>query len=211
MLLLLQPLKSALRVLQTECNIIQHRLHLLLLQEPHHVPEHAARSKIDATKDTKLPQRAHHVRDLLSTTGAANHPSDCDQTVKPDCAQGLGHGGSTYHVHDVVNTSPFWCEAPCQLAPVRMLPVVDDMAGAEGEQPVSLRVRACYRDDIGSCSYCRAATLTPPVPWIRTQSPSLTSLPGMPISAFQAVSPEHVSVAASTNLMCFGIGTRALW
>lgn len=58
---------------------------------------------------------------------------------------------------------------------------------------------------------CIAATLTPPVPWIRSQSPSLISLPLSPINAFQAVMPLQDKVAASSKLMASPILARQLW
>lgn len=154
MLLLLQSLKSRLRIFQAEGNIIQRRANLLLLQEPHHVSEHAARSEIDPTKEAEFPQRAHHVWDLLSAARAPDHAGDGDQTVKSDGTQGLGHCRGAHHIDDVVNATPLWREAPGQLAPFRMLPVVDNVLGAEGDQLLCLCVGARYRDDVGSRCYC---------------------------------------------------------
>lgn len=58
---------------------------------------------------------------------------------------------------------------------------------------------------------CNAATLTPPLPCTSTVSPFPSfPRPGStaPKSAFHAVSPEHVSVAASRNPSVAGIFTR---
>lgn len=55
---------------------------------------------------------------------------------------------------------------------------------------------------------CKAATLTPPLPCTKTQSPFFVSLPFKPIQAFHAVKPEQVSVAACSKLKVFGARTR---
>lgn len=154
MALLLEPLESALDILQAENDIIQRRPHLLLLQKLHHVFEHAARSKIYAPKDTKLPQRAHHVWCLLPTAQTSNHSSNCDQAMKPECTQRLGHCRGAHYVDNVVDSAPFWCKCSGQLAPVRILPVVDNVTSTEGEEPVCFFVRASYRDNMGASCNC---------------------------------------------------------
>lgn len=151
MLLFLQPLKSSLCILQAEGNVIQCRPDLFLLQKLHHILEHTASSKIDAPEDAEFPQRAHHVWDLPAGAGASDHPSDCDQAVKPDGAQRLGHRRGPDHVDNVVDAAPLGREASGQFAPVRVLSVIDNMLGTEGKQPVCFCVRARYGDNVGAC------------------------------------------------------------
>lgn len=160
MLLLLQSFKSGLRILQAEGNIIQRRPHLLLLHKLHHLPEHATRSKINAPEDTELPQCAHHVWGLLSAARATDHTGDCDQALKPDGAQRLGHRRGADHVDHMVNSAPLGREASGQLAPVRMLLVIYNVPSAEGEQPVCLCVGARYCDNVGASCYCNLESVS---------------------------------------------------
>lgn len=153
-LLLLQPLESRLGIFQAEGDVIQRRPHLLLLQEAHHIVEHAPRSKIDAPEDAELPQSTHHVWDLLSDSRAPNHSGNRDQAVEPHGAQRLGHRRGADDVDNVINAVPLRREASGDSPPVRMLPVVYDVLGTKREQPVCLCVGARYGDNIGTCCYC---------------------------------------------------------
>jgi hypothetical protein len=159
---------------------------------------------------------------------SSQEPNDADDSLISDGRQTLLYCTLSSDLDDVVDTLAVVRESASGLAPVRVLPVVNNMVGAELLEGLALLLGRCSRNDgctssLGelrrtnvsrqlSSAYgnglptCNAKMLTPPVPWTSTTSPALMGL--RPYRAFQLVKAAQVKVEASMWLRFLGARTR---
>lgn len=232
MLLVPLVLVGLLDLVQREHLVVDHRLDVIGLDGPVHLLELLPATHINTSDGADVGQGLED-RGLFLPLDPAQESNDADDPIEPDRLERLVHGVRPADFDDMLDPTRS-CDLLGGLSPVLIFGVEDDVVGADRLDSVSLGLGRRGRDDSSPNGLCelvegsvvspvsgldrlilsyRSGTLTwianmetPPVPWVKTQSPGSKGL--SPNKAFQAVNPAQVKVAPSTKSRLLGKATR---
>lgn len=151
MLLPLQPLIRSFSIFQPKRDIVQRRVQAFLLHKLHHIQKHLARSKQDPPERTRLPKSRHDP--WVCLIHASHNARNSDAPMRSNSFERLWQRLRAHDIKNMVQAALLRRQRLGHLAPVRLVPVVDDMLRAKRPESVRSGRRARDSDDIGTGRY----------------------------------------------------------